>query len=153
MLDTLLKSKTALFIFIIITTLYGWFLKFWWKGTVTKYNPLIIVIVEIIIAFLLLLGIIIITQTHDQIKNELSNILVKDYIYLSIIGLIGLITTYLGTTIYLHHKVEDMELHDFIITLFINTLVIYLFTNKKITRQVFLGLTLVAAGGYLIVSK
>ena len=151
MLETLLKSKNALLIFIVLTTLYGWCVKFWWKKTISKYNPLIIFIVEIIIAFLLLMGIIIITNKHHDIKKDMSNILVQDYIYLSIIGLVGLFTTYLGTTLYLHHKVEDMEMNDFIITLFINTLVIYLFTNKKITRQVFLGLSLVAAGGYLIV--
>tara|TARA_Y100001958_G_scaffold160043_2_gene165509 strand:- start:66 stop:524 length:459 start_codon:yes stop_codon:yes gene_type:complete len=151
MLETLLKSKHSLIIFLILTSLYGWGVKFWWKKTVTKYNPLIIFIVEIIIAFLLLIGIIIITDKHHDVKKEMSNILVQDYIYLSIIGLIGLLTTYLGTTLFLHHKVEDMEMNEFIITLFINTLVIYLFTNKKLTQQVFLGLSLVAAGGYLIV--
>ena len=151
MLDSILKSKHALLLFIVITTLYGWVIKFWWKKTINKYNPLIIVIVEIIIAFLLLLGIIIVTKKHEQIKKEMSNILVQDYIYLSIIGLVGLLTSYLGTTMYLHHKVEDMEMHDFIITLLINTVVIYLFTNKEITWQVFVGLCLVAAGGYLIV--
>ena len=151
MLDNVLKTKNAFLLFIVITTIYGWSIKFWWKKTITKYNPLIIVIVEIIIAFLLLLGIIIMTNNHHKIRLEMSNILVQDYIYLSIIGLIGLFISYLGTTLYLHHNVEDMEMNDFIITIFINTLVIYFFTNKKITWQVFTGLSLVAAGGYLIV--
>ena len=151
MLDSLLKTKHALLLFIIITTLYGWCLKFWWKKTVSKYKPLIIVIVEIIIAFLLLLGIVIVTKSHTQIKKDLSNILVQDYIYLSIIGLVGLFTTYLGTTVYLHHTIEDTELYEFIITLLINTIVIYLFTNKQITREVFIGLCFVSIGGYMIV--
>jgi len=151
MLDSLLKTKNALLFFIVITTLYGWCIKFWWKKTIIKYNPLIIVIVEILIAFLLLLGIIIITKKGEYIQKELSNILVQDYIYLSIIGIVGLLTTYLGTTLYLHHNVEHLEMHDFLITLLINTVVIYLFTNKKITWKIFLGLCLVASGGYLIV--
>ena len=151
MLDSLLKTKNALILFIIITTIYGWCLNVWWQKTVSKYNPLIMVIVEIIIAFLLLLGIVIVTKSHAQIKKDLSNILVQDYIYLSMIGLVGLFITYLGTTVYLHHKIEDTELHEFIITLLLNTIVIYLFTNKQITREVFMGLFLVAVGGYMIV--
>tara|TARA_Y100000389_G_C17466480_1_gene526135 strand:- start:1772 stop:2230 length:459 start_codon:yes stop_codon:yes gene_type:complete len=151
MLDSLLKTKSALLFFIIITTLYGWCIKFWWKKTVSKYNPLIIVIVEIMIAFLLLLGFIILTKKEEHIQKELANILMQDYIYLSIIGLVGLFTTYLGTTLYLHHNVEDMEMNEFLITLLINTVVIYLFTNKKMTLSVFVGLCLVSIGGYLIV--
>ena len=151
MLDSLLKTKSSLLLFIILTSIYGWGVKFWLQKTVTKYNPLIIVIVEIIIVFLLLTSIIFATKSHTQIKKELNNILVQDYLYLSIIGFFGLIITYLGTTVFLHHKAEDIEKHEFIITMLINTIVIYLFTNKQITRDVFIGLCLVAVGGYMIV--
>ena len=53
--------------------------------------------------------------------------------------------------VFMYHDVANIRITDFISSMIVNVLVIYIFYNNKFTPQLMIGMAMLGIGGYLVI--
>ena len=149
-MDNFLKSKYAVYIFFLLTSVFGWLTASYEKGLLKKINPTTMVFFDTIIATIVL-GTIIITQYRKEPQKtvkELSQLSNSDLLKITALGIFGTFIGVSASNLLKYHNVSDMEMSGFMISLFVSGIAIYLLSEKKFTTSRFMGFILLLIGGY-----
>ena len=149
-MDNFLKSKYAVYMFFLLTSIFGWLTASYEKGLLKKINPTTMVFFDTIIATIVL-GAIIITQYRKEPQKtvkEFSQLSNSDLWKITALGIFGTFIGVSASNLLKYHDVSDMEMSGFMISLFVSGIAIYLLAEKKFTTSRFMGFILLLIGGY-----
>ncbi len=150
-LNQILKSDIFLFLFLSITALVGWIYTYMDKNLGTKYSALSIGFVDAVVVILtIFIGSMFLDREKiRQVINDLRRMTLYEYSQLIIIGVLGTMLGLIGTMIVQHHNIGKIQIHDYIATIFVSAIGIYVFMNNELNTRKVIGMLLIALGGYL----
>jgi len=150
-LNEVIKSDIALFAFLSMTALLGWVYPYVGKTLGGKYSPLTLIIVDtIVVVITLSIGVLFIGKERTgKVIRDIKNMMPYEYAQLIILGIIGTGVGLAGTAIIQHHNIGKFQLHDYIITMLVSAIGIYIFMRDTLTLQKVIGLIVIATGGYI----
>ena len=149
-MDNFIKSKYAVYVFFLLTSVFGWLTASYEKNLLKKINPITMVFFDTIIASFVL-GTIIITQYRkkpDKTIKEFSKLSTSDLWKITALGVFGTFIGVSASNLLKYHDVSDMEMSGFMISLFVSGIAIYLLAEKDFTISRLIGFTLLLIGGY-----
>ena len=151
-ISELVKSKRSLIIFLCFCSFAYWIVSWWWDNILKLYDPLIILtILYVLLGISLIITLVSKYTTSDFLVN-LKKIPVIEYgKILAIVAGICLIGYLYLKAVFMYHDVATIRITDFISSMIVNVLVIYLFYNKKFTTQLMIGMAMLGVGGYLVI--
>ena len=152
-LNEILRSNVTLFIFLALTAILGWVYPYVGKTLGKKYSPLTLGIVDSRVAIMTLtigvsfsfLG----KEKISEVATDLHNMSMTEYAQLIAIGFLGTSAGLAGTAILQHHDIGKFQLHDYIITMIVSAIGIYVFMREQLDVRKIIGLVIIAAGGYI----
>ena len=148
----LVKSKHQLIFFLTTCSVAYWIISWWWTNILKKYDPLIIVGIIYILLGILLSITIRKRYTLKTFATNIKKIPIMEYIKILIIVFGMCIFGYLYMkAVFMFHDISTIRITDFVSSMIVNILVIYLFYNNKFTTTFFIGIILLCVGGYLVI--
>ena len=151
MLNDVLKSDLALFTFLSLAALLGWIHTYIEKTLGKKYSPLTLSVVEAIV-FVTTLSVGVLFAKKERVRGlirDMQNMTPYEYAQLVTLGIAGTGIGLAGTTILQHHNIGKFQLHDYIITILVSAIGIYIFMRDELTLRKVIGLVVIAIGGYI----
>jgi drug/metabolite transporter (DMT)-like permease len=150
-LDEVFKSDITLFTFLSLTAILGWVYPYIAKTLVKKYSPLTLSIIDtIIVVITLSAGLLFVGKKRiGRVIKDMQNMTPYEYAQLIILGVVGTGVGLAGTAIIQHHNIGKFQLHDYIITILISAIGVYIFMRDELTLRKVIGLVVIAFGGYV----
>ena len=149
---TLVKSKIGFTILSLITSISYWLIFMWWNNVSKKYEPLIIATsFYFLLLFPMLIGL---TRKYSmtQFKKSFQQIPYSEYGKIVIIILSVLAYSYFFLIkAFQYHSVATIRLIEFVTTIFVNIVMIYIFYNNIMDTKLIIGMILTGIGGYLVI--
>jgi drug/metabolite transporter (DMT)-like permease len=151
MLDEVLKSDLALFTFLSLTAVMGWVYPYVGKTLGKKYSPLTIGVVDAIVVVLtLFIGSVSFGEGKlGEVLSDMRRMTPYEYAQLISLGVIGTLAGLAGTAILQHHNIGKFQLHDYIVTIIVSAIGVYIFMRNELSLKKVIGLIIIAAGGYV----
>ena len=151
MLNEILKTDLALFTFLSLTALLGWVYPYVEKTLGKKYSPLTIGVIDaIVVALTLFIGSISFWKGNiHEVMSDMRNMTPYEYTQLISLGVIGTLMGLAGTAIIQHHNIGKFQLHDYIVTIIVSAIGVYIFMRDELSMRKVIGLMIIAAGGYV----
>jgi len=150
-LNEVLKSDITLFTFLSLTAILGWIYPYIAKTLGEKYSPLTLSIVDtVIVVITLSVGVLFVGKKRiGRVIKDMQNMTPYEYAQLIILGIVGTGVGLAGTAIIQHHNIGKFQLHDYIITILISAIGVYIFMRDELTLRKVIGLVVIALGGYV----
>ena len=151
-ISELVKSKRSLIIFLCFCSFAYWIVSWWWDNVLKLYDPLVMItILYVLLGISLIITLVSKYTTSDFLVN-LKKIPVIEYgKILAIVAGICLLGYLYLKEMFIYHDVATIRITDFVSSMIINILVIYLFYNKKFTMILGSGMMMIGIGGYLVI--
>jgi drug/metabolite transporter (DMT)-like permease len=149
--DEVLKSDLTLFIFLSIVALLGWISPYIAKTLVKKYSPFTLSIIDAIVVVITLLVVALFVEKErmGKVISDMRNMAPHEYAQLILLGVVGAGVGLAGTAIIRHHNIGKFQLHDYIVTILVSAIGVYIFMRDELTLQKVVGLIVIALGGYV----
>ena len=150
-LNEVLKSDIALFVFLFLTALLGWVYPYVGKTLVKKYSPLTVSIVDaLVVVTTLLVGALFVEKERVvEVIKDMQNMTLREYSMQIILGIVATGAGLAGTAIIKHHNIGKFQLHDYAITALVSGIGVYIFMGHELTLQKIIGLVAISIGGYI----
>ena len=145
------KRDSSLYIFLILTTIAGWFIHQSDRELSKKYNPYVILFVETVIV-LTTVSIIIcynFSRDVDTLLQHARKISYRDYAIFILFGIYGTFTSIFAIHLLKHHDVAKIRISDLMISIPIGAVGTYFLLEDEFTKEKIAGLVLIAVGGLL----
>ena len=151
MLDEVLKSDLALFTFLALTALMGWVSPYIVKTLGKKYSPLTLGVVDAVVVVLtLFIGSLFLGEGKaGEVVSDMRKMTPYEYAQLISLGVVGTAVGLAGTAIIQHHNIGKFQLHDYIVTILVSAIGVYIFMRDEMSLQKVIGLMIIAAGGFI----
>ena len=147
----ILKTNTALYLFLIISSAIGWLASGIDTKLLKKLSPLSLIIIDAFLVLMILLVSVPIYLKGDfsKLKKEISSINLRELMILLFIALIIILIELSGTYLLSLHGVGKIGINSYIINVAVSAIGIYLLMSKKLSLIHIIGFIMMAIGGYL----
>jgi drug/metabolite transporter (DMT)-like permease len=151
MLDKVLKSEFTLFAFLFLTALLGWVTPYVVKTLGKKYSPLTLGVVDAVVVVLtLFIGSLVIGgENVGEVVGDMQKMSPYEYAQLISLGVVGTAVGLAGTAIIQHHNIGKFQLHDYIVTILVSAIGVFIFMRDEMSLQKVIGLMIIATGGFI----
>ena len=151
---TLVKSKIGFTILSLMTSIAYWLIFIWWNNVSKKYEPLILAtIFYFLLLFPLLMGLNI-KYSMIQFKKSVQKVPYSEYGKIVIIIFSVILYSYFFLIkAFQYHSVSTIRLVEFVTTIFVNMVMIYIFYNNIVDIKLIIGMLLTGIGGYLVITN
>lgn len=146
----IMKSNISLYLFLALSILTGWYYNRVGKQFAKKYEIAVVLLVETIVVLMCVLTALIYNHRDMPgiVLQHLQGITVNDYIIFILFAAYVALVSFFGLEFLKYHDVAKIRVSEFIISVPISAIGLYYFSEDKITTEKFIGLIMVAVGGY-----
>ena len=149
--DEVLKSDLALFTFLSLVALLGWISPYIVKTLGKKYSPLTLSIVDAIVVIITLsvAALFVEKERMGKVISDMRNMSPYEYSQIILLGIVGTGVGLAGTAIIQHHNIGKFQLHEYMVTIIVSAIGLYIFMRDELTLRKIIGLIAIALGGYV----
>lgn len=150
---TSMNGKYALYGFLMTSALFGWFVADYEASLTSKYNPLILLLIDAVVTLLVLGAVLPLYFRGDlqEVKRQVSIITWTEALSFIGFGIAGVATGAVGISMLGHHGVAYYKTSHDMIDILAGIVGIVVFTRKNLTWQQKLGVGMIGTGAYLFV--
>lgn len=152
-MEHLHHKKYILYVFLATTAFFGWFVSDYEASLVSKYNPLILILIDAIATLLVLAVGLPIYYKGDTtaIRKQVQQLSLKEALSFLGLGVAGVAFGAFGTLLLAHHGVSYYKSSNDMIDLLVGIAGVFIFTRKELSWRKKLGVVLMGLAAYLFV--
>jgi DMSO reductase anchor subunit len=147
------QSKNTLRLFFFITAVVGWATAAHEQGLLRRFSPLGLALIDALISFIALAVALALQQEGKgvtSVRQDLSGMTIGDAALLLGLGIYGALAGLMGTLLLKNHPVDRFRLTDLFVSILVGAVGLHVFSTGPVRPLRFVGLGLLATGGYLV---
>jgi drug/metabolite transporter (DMT)-like permease len=145
------KSDLTLFTFLFLVAILGWISPYIVKTLGKKYSPFTLSIIDVFVVIITLsvTSLFVEKERIGKVISDMRNMTPYEYAQLILLGIVGTGVGLAGTAIIQHHNIGKFQLHEYMVTIIVSAIGLYIFMRDELTLRKIIGLIAIALGGYV----
>ena len=145
------KSDLTLFTFLFLVAILGWISPYIVKTLGKKYSPFTLSIIDVFVVIITLsvTSLFVEKERIGKVISDMRNMTPYEYAQLIFLGIVGTGVGLAGTVIIQHHNIGKFQLHEYMVTIIVSAIGLYIFMRDELTLRKIIGLIAIALGGYV----
>ena len=150
-MNGILGHKAMLYFFLVSTALFGWFIADYEASLISKYNPLVLILIDAIVTLLVLVIGLPLYYKGDikAIGKELSQLNLQEVLSFLGLGILGVATGVFAIMLLAHHGVAFYKSSNDMMDLFAGVIGVFVFTRKELPWTKKFAVVLMGIAAYI----